>query len=643
MTTIQTRNGRPAAGLVSAAVLLSMTGFVAPAHAAPKKAAASTAPIRVSVDAREAGRHLLHSKMTIPAQPGPLVLAYPKWLPGEHGPTGPNTDIVGLSFTAGGKPLAWTRDPHDMYQYRLEVPAGAAVVEATLDFAIMTATGGFTSGGSSTDNLVVLSWNQVVLYPAGPNGDDIQFSPSLTLPDGWKSATALETSDTGSQLNYKSVSLTTLIDSPVLAGRYFRTVPLTDSGDPHPVRLNIAADSAAALDAKPEVLDRFKRLVAEITTLFGARHYRKYDFLLTLSDHTAHFGLEHHESSDDRVPERFLIDEQVFFLHGDLLSHEMVHSWNGKYRRPRGLQTNDYRQPVDSSLLWVYEGLTNYLGDTLAARSGLWTPEQAREELANDVANLTAQPGRRWRPLVDTATAAQLLYEASDAWQWDRRSTDFYEEGTLLWHEADSIIRERTHGAKSLDDFCRAFHGGADGPSEVKWYDAEDVYRTLESVVSYTWKQFFEERVYGLRQEPPTDWLERGGWRLAWTDEKPILLKAREDVDEVTDARHSLGFLLRKDDVVVDVYQGSPAAKAGMAPSMMVVAVNGRRFDRKIFEQALREAKTSRKPIEILAENGEFFHTFKIDWSGGEHYPRLEPLPGKPDTLSEVLKARAGH
>jgi predicted metalloprotease with PDZ domain len=635
MTTIQR--------VMTMAALCALTGAVASAHAAPKKAAAaSTAPIRVSVDAREAGRHLLHSKMTIPAQPGPLVLAYPKWLPGEHGPTGPNTDIVGLSFTAGGKPLPWTRDPLDMSQFRLQVPAGAAVVEATLDFAIMTATGGFTSGGSSTDNLVVLSWNQVVLYPAGPNGDDILFSPSLTLPDGWKSATALETSDTGSQLNYKSVSLTTLIDSPVLAGRYFRTVPLTDSGDPHPVRLNIAADSAAALDAKPEVLDRFKRLVAEITTLFGARHYRKYDFLLTLSDHTAHFGLEHHESSDDRVPERFLIDEQVFFMHGDLLSHEMTHSWNGKYRRPRGLQTNDYRQPIDSSLLWVYEGLTNYLGDTLAARSGLWTPEQAREELAEDVANLTTQPGRRWRPLVDTATAAQLLYEASDAWRWDRRSTDFYEEGTLLWHDVDSIIRERTHGAKSLDDFCRAFHGGTDGPPEVKWYDAEDVYRTLESVTSYTWKQYFEERVYGLRSAPPTDWLERGGWRLAWTDEKPILLKAREDVDEVTDARNSLGFLLRKDNVVVDVYQGSPAAKAGMAPGMTVMAVNGRSFDRKLLEQALREAKTSHK-VEILAENGEFFHTFKIDWSGGEHYPSLEPIPGKPDGLSEVLKARASH
>ncbi|HZN04373.1 MAG TPA: M61 family peptidase, partial [Candidatus Polarisedimenticolia bacterium] len=591
----------------------------------------------------EAGRHLLHAKMTIPAKPGPLVLVYPKWLPGEHGPTGPNVDIVGLSFTAAGKTLPWTRDPADMYQYRLEVPAGAAVVEATLDFAIMTGTGGFTSGGSSTDNLAIVSWNQVILYPAGPNGDDIQFSPSLMLPDGWKSATQLESTGSGTDITYKPVSLTMLVDSPVLAGRFFRTIPLTDPADRHPVRLNIAADSAAALDAKPEVLDRFKRLVAEETTLFGARHYRKYDFLMALSDHIAHFGLEHHESSDNRLPERFLVDPDIFLIHGDLLAHEMTHSWNGKYRRPRGLQANDYRQPIDSSMLWVYEGLTNYLGDTLAARSGLWTEEQARDHLAWDVANLSAQPGRRWRPLVDTGTAAQLLYGASDAWQWDRRSVDFYEEGTLLWHEVDSILRERTGGKKSLDDFCRLFHGGADGPPEVKWYDADEVYRTLEGIASYTWKAFFEERVYGLRKEPPLGWLERGGWRLAYSDEKPALLKAREEVDDIADERHSLGFLLRKDAVVVDVFGGSPAAKAGLAPSMTLIAVNGRRYDRKVLETALGDAKSGRGPIEILAENAEFFHTFKVDWSGGERYPRLERIEGKPDGLSEVLKPRAGR
>ena len=637
MTTIQSLEGRVLLALAVVAITATQ------AAAAPKSTTQAGPPIRVSVDAREAGRHLLHSKLTIPAKPGPLVLAYPKWLPGEHGPTGPNVDVVGLSFTAAGKPLPWTRDPRDVYQYRLEVPAGASVVEAALDFAIMTATGGFTSGGSSTDNLVIVSWNQVVLYPAGPSADEIQFSPSLVLPDGWKSATALETTGSGSELNYKAVSLTTLVDSPVLAGRFFRTLPLTEASDPHPVRLNIAADSEAALDAKPEVLDRFKRLVAEAIALYGARHFRKYDFLLTLSDHTAHFGLEHHESSDNRVPERFLIDENVFFMHGDLLAHEMTHSWNGKYRRPRGLQANDYLQPIDSSLLWVYEGLTNFLGDTLAARAGLWTQEQARDELAWDVANLGAQPGRRWRPLVDTATAAQLLYEANDAWQWDRRSTDFYEEGTLLWHEVDSIIRERTRGTKSIDDFCKAFLGGADGPPEVKWYDAEEVYRTLEGVTSYTWKAFFEERVYGLRREPPLDWLERTGWKLAWSDQKPPLLKAREEVDDVTDERHSLGFLLRKDAFVSDLFQGSPAAKAGMAPSMTIVAVNGRRYDRKLLETALREAKTSRKAIEILAENGEFFHTFKVDWTGGERYPRLDPIPGKTDTLKDVLSPRAGR
>ena len=646
MITIQASN-RAGKSLALSAILLC--GLVAaPVAARAATASSAGAPITIVVDAREAPRHLLHARMTFPAQAGPMTLAYPKWLPGEHGPTGPLVDIVGLTFKTAGKTIPWKRGPQEVYEYHLEVPEGAAAVEANLDFAMLTSTEGFSSGGSSTANLLVLSWNQVLLYPAGPNGDDILFAPSLILPDGWQSATALEASSTGGsgggdRQNYKQVSLTTLVDSPVLAGRYFRTVPLSPSGDPHPARLNIAADSAAALDAKPEVLDRFKRLVAEEMALFGARHYRKYDFLLTLSDHTAHFGLEHHESSDDRVPERFLVDPDVFFIHGDLLAHEMTHSWNGKYRRPRGLQTNDYRQPIDSSLLWVYEGLTNYYGEILAARSGLWTPEQARDQIAWQAARLATQPGRSWRPIEDTGTAAQILYDSSKAWESARRTVDFYEEGTLIWLEADSLIREKTNGQKSLDDFARAFHGGGqDTVPEVKWYDAKEVYDAMNAVVAYDWKTFFEDRIVKVRPEAPTGGLERDGWRLSWTETKPPLLLAKQEVDDVADERFSLGFLLRKDALIEDVLPGSPAAKAGIAPSETLLAVNGRKFERRILEAALQDAKGTKTPIELLTENGEFFQTFKVDWHGGERYPVLERMTASPDRLSDVMHARAG-
>jgi predicted metalloprotease with PDZ domain len=391
------------------------------------------------------------------------------------------------------------------------------------------------------------------------------------------------------------------------------------------------------------VLDRFKRLVAEEIALFGARHYRKYDFLLTMSDHTAHFGLEHHESSDDRVPERFLVDPDVFFMHGDLLAHEMTHSWNGKYRRPRGLQTNDYRQPIDSSLLWVYEGLTNYYGEILAARSGLWTPEQARDQIAWQAARLATQPGRDWRPIEDTGTAAQILYDSSKAWESARRTVDFYEEGTLIWLEADSLIREKTSGRKSLDDFARAFHGGGqDTAPEVKWYDAKDVYDAMNAVVPYDWKTFFEDRIVKVRPDAPFGGLERDGWRLSWTETKTPLLLAKQEVDDIADERFSLGLWLRKDALIEDVLPGSPAAKAGIAPSEMLLAVNGRKYERRVLETALQEAKGTKTPIELLTENGEFFQTFKVDWHGGERYPVLERIPGSPDRLADVTHPRAG-
>jgi len=445
-------------------------------------------------------------------------------------------------------------------------------------------------------------------------------------------------------VRFKPVSLTTLVDSPVLSGAHFRTLALSPAGDPRPAFLDMAADSEAALAAKPEVLDAYRRLVGEAIGLYGARHYDRYRFLLTLSDHTAHFGLEHHQSSDDRVHERTLVDDDLRLLHAGLLSHEMTHSWNGKYRRPAGLATPDYRQPMDGSLLWVYEGLTQYLGDVLAARAGLMTPEQARDHIASIAATLDNRPGRAWRPIEDTCIAAQILYEAPDAWESRRRRTDFYDEGALIWLEADTLIRQSTAGGKSLDDFCRLFLGGSDSSPAVRTYTADDVYAALNQVAPRDWKRFFTERVQEIRPRAPLGGVEASGWRLAWSEEKGPRTRAREHADSygITDERFSLGFEARKDGSIVDVIGDSPADRAGLAPGMKLVAVNGRRYSREVLEDALRLGKERAQPVEILAENSEFFRTYTLDWKAGMRFPKLERDAAKPDLLEEILRPHAG-
>ncbi|HSU55802.1 MAG TPA: hypothetical protein VLT36_17230, partial [Candidatus Dormibacteraeota bacterium] len=371
---------------------------------------AQAATVKLDVDATDAPRKILHARLRIPADPGKLTLLYPKWLPGEHGPNGPITDVVGLKVNAGGKTIPWQREADDMFAFDLDIPAGADSVDVSLDFLLPPSSGEFSSGASATAQLVDLSWNEVVLYPKGTVAREIQYAATLHLPKGWKFGTALPVAhDKGDSVEFGPVTLETLVDSPVIAGAHFRTVELTPGARP-PHFLHIVADSEAALELKPEDSKHFSHLTAETGALFGARHYRGYHFLLTLSDHVAHFGLEHHESSDDRMGEKFLTDEDLRKFGAGLLPHEMTHSWNGKYRRPAGLATPDFHQPMKGELLWVYEGLTDYLGHVLAARSGLWRNENFLQHLALDAARLDREPGRSWRPLADTTTAAQLLY-----------------------------------------------------------------------------------------------------------------------------------------------------------------------------------------------------------------------------------------
>jgi predicted metalloprotease with PDZ domain len=440
----------------------------------------------------------------------------------------------------------------------------------------------------------------------------------------------------GSRVRFSPVSLETLVDSPVIAGEHFRTV---DLGSEPPHKLHVVADSAAALDIKAEDVRRFSRLVTEAKSLFGAHHYRRYDFLLTLSDNVAHFGLEHHESSDNRRVEKFLTDEDARTMGATLLPHELAHSWNGKYRRPAGLATPDFQEPMEGELLWVYEGLTTYLGNLLAVRSGLWTNLNFQDEMAQNAAVLDCQPGRTWRSLADTTVAAQLLYRSRPEGAAWRRKTDFYPEGGLIWLEADTLIRQRSKGSLSLDDFCRRFFGGESGPPMVVPYVLDDVIAALNETVSYNWREFFRKRIYEIAPRAPLGGIENAGWRLAYTNKVPASLKSREVARKFTDTTFSLGLLVQHDGYITDVLPGSPADKAGIGPAMKLIGVNSRRWTPEILRRAVSSATTNRGPIELLVENGDYFKTCEIRYRDGERYPYLKRDDTKPDLLSGILKS----
>jgi predicted metalloprotease with PDZ domain len=607
-------------------------------------------PVRVEVDLRDAPRHIFHSKLTFAVKPGPLSLLYPEWIPGEHGPTGPISQMAGLKLTAGGKALAWRRDDVNMFAFHLEVPAGATELTAALDYLSPGEGGQFSASPAATAKLAVLEWCLVLLYPQGARSDGISYSASLQLPAGWKYATALPAArEASGAIEFQTVSLTTLVDSPVLTGEFLNKVPLGQvDGVAH--SLDLASDVPGAIELTPDELQHFKNLVTEANVLFGAHHFRHYDFLLTLSDHVSGFGLEHHESSDDRTDERTLSDPDLYNTFADLLPHEFVHSWNGKYRRPAGLATPDFDQPMKGELLWVYEGLTEYLGTVLGARSGLRDADMEREYLAWVAGYLDHWPGRTWAPLQDTAVFAQYLYNVPGR-QWSswRRSVDFYDESTLISLEADTIIRRESKGDRTLDDFSHIFYGAPSGAPTVKSYTFEDVVAALNQVVPFGWRGFLRSRLDATGEHAPLGGIENAGWRLSYTDKLNGYQKSVEAAAKLTDLRFSLGLILqhkegdKKDGLVIDVIPGSPAGATGISPDMKLIAVNGRNWSPDFLREAIAGAKGNSQPLELLVENTGVFETFKLNYHEGERYPHLEREASKADLLTPILSPRAGN
>ncbi len=602
--------------------------------------------IRIAVNLREAPKRIIHSRMEIPVAPGPLTLVYPKWIPGEHAPNGPISDLTGLHFRAGEKEITWRRDDADMYAFHLDVPPNTSNLEVSFDYLLPNDTDAQPTGPSATAQLALLSWYTALLYPEGKKSDDLTVAATLTLPRGWKFGTALPVAkQTGEEIEFQPASLTTLVDSPVIAGAFVRTIELSPGQTPNHV-IHLAGDSAAATMMSPEQILEFRQLVAETGALFGARHYRRYDFLLTLSDFIRPNGVEHHESSDNRVPERTLLDPDIFESQAALLEHEFFHSWNGKYRRPVGLTPENYQSPLEGELLWVYEGLTEYYGNVLTARDGGWTPERLREFLADRTAYLNQRPGRTWRDLLDTAVAAQLLYPARTEGSAWRRSVDYYDEGTLIWLEADTIIRRESRGKKSLDDFCRSFHGGQATPPKVVTYNFDDIVRAMNEIQTYDWRNFFTERLTSHGPGAPLAGIEASGWRLVFTETMNEHQHSREAANHAIEEQFSLGFIAsvpgsESDGAIADVVPGTPAAQAGLAPGMRLVAVNGRRWTPEILRDAIRAAKGGTEPIELLLQDNDYFQTCRVNYHGGERYPHLERVTSKLDVLTEIAKAKA--
>jgi len=614
-------------------------------------ALAQGAPITLSVDLTDAPRKILHATETLPVTAGPLTVVYPKWIPGEHGPTGPIENMAGFFVTGDGKPVKWERDLVDMYAYHLTVPAGVTQLEMKIDFLESSATSGYSAAGSTSANLALLSWNTMLVYPEGSDASAVMITPSVKIPDGWKIGTALDKDGKavadahcavgticGPTTKFKTVSLETLVDSPVLAGRYFREVELAPEIKPKHY-LDMAADGPEELELSQEHVEDFDKLVRETGALYKSRHYGSYHFLVTLSDEVAHFGLEHHQSSDDRVPAKTFVDDQMFVLDGLLLPHEFTHSWNGKYRRPAGLATKNYQDPMKGDLLWVYEGLTEYLGDVLAARSGIWTADQYKQRLATIAAQYDNRPGRTWRDVQDTATSVQMFYQVGGGWDNWRLNVDYYDEGELIWLDVDTTIRKMTNGKKSLNDFVAKFHGlGGDTAPKVVPYTFDDVVAGLNGVVENDWAGFLRSRLDSNDYHAPLGGVENGGYRLSYAESPSAWSSMEESERGSVDFWYSLGLQVGGSGTVGDVLKGGVSDKAGMGPGMKVIAVNGRAYTPAVLRGAVRDAKGSGAAVQLIVENTGYFKVLTLDYHGGERYPVLKRVAGTPDRLDDILK-----
>ena len=624
--------------LILAALSLAVAGSLHAEVPAPRDVPYAPGTIKLEIDATNLAQRIFHVKQTIPVQAGKLTLLYPMWIPGGHTPRGAIDKVAGLAFKANGQKLDWKRDTIDVAAFHVTVPEGVSTITAEFDF--LSPTDRSQGRVVMTPNMLNLQFISTVLYPAGHYGSQITFDPVVTYPAGWTAFTALHVdASTGSTIDYENVPLDILADSPVFAGRYTKQIDLTPKGSDVPVRLGVVADAAKYLETKPEQVKQHQAMVEQALKLYGAQHYDHYQFLFALSGQMSGIGLEHQRSSENGVGAGYFTDWKEKAGFSDLLAHEYTHSWNGKYRRGADLWTPNYNVPMQDSLLWVYEGQTQYWGNVLAARSGMRPMEASRDALAMVVATYADnRPGQSWRNVQDTTNDPIIAARAPRAYRNYQMSEDYYRAGQLIWLEADALIRNQTKGKKSLDDFARAFFGVNDGEWKVQnTYTFEDVVATLDGVMKHDWATFLRDRLDG--KVPLTGGIEDAGWKLVYKDEPSALAKSygsRGGADFV----YSLGLSLDKEGEIGDVRWDSPAFNAGLGTGTTVIAVNGQEYDKDVLEDAVKAAKDSKAPIKLMVKEFDRYRTVDVDYHGGLRYPHLERIEGKPDRLTPIFTAR---
>ncbi|WXF84431.1 tetratricopeptide repeat protein [Xanthomonas translucens pv. undulosa] len=618
-------------------LLAATAAFQASAQTAPPQDVPFAGTLKIDVDATDLAHRIFRVRTTIPATPGPMTLLYPQWIPGNHSPTGPIDKLAGLVIKANGQVLPWKRDQFDVYAFKVEVPQGASEIVA--EFQFLSSQGDGQGRVMMTPEMLNLQWNTTALYPAGTYARNIKAQASVTLPPGWSYATALETATrVGDTVTFKPIDFDDLVDSPMFAGKYYKRIAL-DADGKAPVYLNVFADEAKSLDAKPQQIKAHAALVQQMDKLYGARHFDHYDFLLALTEKLGGIGLEHHRSSENSGPLNYFTEWDKSWDRRDLLSHEFNHSWNGKYRRGADLATPNFNVPMGDSLLWLYEGQTQFWGEVLAARSGLWTQPQARDVLADVAATYQrGRPGLAWRALQDTTNDPTMSLRRPRAYRSYQMSEDYYSGGQMLWLEIDAKLRELSGNKRSIDDFAKAFFGMHDGAWDVNPYTFEDIVATLDGVARYDWAPFLRSRVDG--HGPLVGGIEASGWKLFYTDQPNEAIKTYEATKKGVSLTYSLGLSLDDNGSVQDVLWDGPAFDAGIVADNSIVAVNGREYSADAIKEAITAAKGAAAPIELLVKRGNRYDTLRIAYHGGLQYPHLERIAGKPDRLSALYKAR---